>query len=524
MKANNNINIITNVNSAYNDMPRISAVFDYIIEVKGKFNYRQQQVFTSSKNENARLFLISAFADTAYLLSNEEGRKLAINDKIVLLNETNEVFTSNEHFGKVIDIYGNAILPVSQTISKTNDSVSSEMFKLAHDLMKVQRLNEQLYTGINAIDLLIPIGKGQRELIIGDRQTGKTHIALNAIINQAAKGTKCIYVAIGQKRESISKIYNTLNQHNALKNTIIIDAPANSAYEQYLAPYVGMAHAENISATDDALIIFDDLTKHANIFREIALLSNKPVGKEAMPGDMFFAHSQLLERAGSYKNRKTITALPIIQTVDGDITSLIASNVISITDGQIVTSAKLFAKGILPAIDIDFSVSRTGSSVQDRTIAKVAGVINKIYRKYKRHLKLSMLDYELNKEVSNLMYKGKMVDKLFSQRGYSLYSYNFVLMMSKIIQWSLIKNVKDEQKALMFIDEFINNCAEGKKHFEIIKSNNDYDDEIMKNYFAFALQEYSNYANLGWELQNEHSFLPIQEKFLNEVALKLGDK
>nr|WP_318030471.1 hypothetical protein [Mycoplasmopsis bovis] len=169
MKANNNINIITNVNSAYNDMPRISAVFDYIIEVKGKFNYRQQQVFTSSKNENARLFLISAFADTAYLLSNEEGRKLAINDKIVLLNETNEVFTSNEHFGKVIDIYGNAILPVSQTISKTNDSVSSEMFKLAHDLMKVQRLNEQLYTGINAIDLLIPIGKGQRELIIGDR-------------------------------------------------------------------------------------------------------------------------------------------------------------------------------------------------------------------------------------------------------------------------------------------------------------------------------------------------------------------
>ncbi len=199
-------------------------------------------------------------------------------------------------------------------------------------------------------------------------------------------------------------------------------------------------------------------------------------------------------------------------------------NVISITDGQIVTSAKLFAKGILPAIDIDFSVSRTGSSVQDRTIAKVAGVINKIYRKYKRHLKLSMLDYELNKEVSNLMYKGKMVDKLFSQRGYSLYSYNFVLMMSKIIQWSLIKNVKDEQKALMFIDEFINNYAEGKKHFEIIKSNNDYDDEIMKNYFAFALQEYSNYANLGWELQNEHSFLPIQEKFLNEIALKLGDK
>ncbi|WP_369024932.1 MSC_0619 family F1-like ATPase alpha subunit [Mycoplasma capricolum] len=505
-------------------LPKISAIYDYIVEVKGEFDYKQQQIFTSKKNKEARLFLISATSDTAYLLANLQALKLTINDELELLDSTNEIFTSSEYFGKVIDIYGNIILPEQKTVVKKSEDISSEVFKLSHDLMKVQRLNEQLYTGLAAIDLLIPIGKGQRELIVGDRQTGKTHIALNTIINQSARNIKCVYVAIGQKKESISRIYNILQQHDALKNTIILDAPANSSYEQYLAPYIGMTHAENISNTNDVLIIFDDLTKHANIFREIALLSNRPVGKEAMPGDMFFAHSQLLERAGSYKNKKTITALPIIQTIDNDITSLIASNVISITDGQIVTSSKLFSQGILPAVDIDFSVSRTGGSVQDKTIRQIAGEINKTYRKYKRQLKLSMLDYNLNSEVSDLMYKGKMIDKLFTSKGFSIFSYNFILIMTKIINWSLIKDIKDEQKALKFIDELINNSNDGKKQFEIIKSGNNYDDKMMKNYFLFALKQYSDYVGLNWEIDNEYDFLSLDQSFLEKTAKKLGDK
>lgn len=187
------------------------------------------------------------------------------------------------------------------------------------------------------------------------------------------------------KKRSNLRIYNTLKEYNALENTIIIDAPSTSAYEQYLAPYIGMAHAENISNFEDVLIVFDDLTKHANIIREIALLTDRPVGKEAMPGDTFFSHSQLLERSGSFVGRKTITALPILQTVDGDITSLISSNIISITDGQIVTSADLFSQGVLPAININLSVSRTGSSVQSRLVTKVAAEIGKIYKGYKRH-------------------------------------------------------------------------------------------------------------------------------------------
>ncbi|WP_412031490.1 MSC_0619 family F1-like ATPase alpha subunit [Metamycoplasma buccale] len=504
--------------------PKISAIFDYIIEVEGNFPYEQRQMFTAKKNSDIKMILISATQDKAYLLSNNENKSLAIGDEIVKSKVKSEVFTSPLQFGNVIDINGNIILPSKEEVKPDKNDSYSPIFRLAHNLMTVKTLNEQLYTGITAIDLLIPIGKGQRELIIGDRQTGKTHIALNVIINQAKTATKCIYVAIGQKRESISRIYNTLKEHDALKNTIIIDAPATSAYEQYLAPYIGMAHAENISEKEDVVIIFDDLKKHANIFREIALLTDKPVGKEAMPGDMFFAHSQLLERAGSFVNKKTITALPILQTVDGDITSLISSNIISITDGQIVTSADLFSQGVLPAININLSVSRTGSSVQNRTITKVAAEIGKIYKEYKRHLKLAMLDYEFNKETSILLYKGKMIDKMFMQRGFSLYSYNFVMLMSKLISWTILRGIKDEQKALMFLNALIDTNKEAKTAFETIKSSENYDDNILKNYFAYALKQYSDYSNLGWEIECDHEFINFDNDYLNKIAKMLGDK
>ncbi|WP_029608697.1 MSC_0619 family F1-like ATPase alpha subunit [Mycoplasma simbae] len=505
--------------------PVITSIFDYMVEVTGEFNYSQKQMFIAKNKPHIKFILISADKDKAILLSSDQDNELAVGDEIELLDTNFNVFTDQTYFGKVIDVAGNIILPQASPKPRFSSYQSSTpIFKLAHDLMSVQTLNQQLYTGISAIDLLIPIGKGQRELIIGDRQTGKTHIALNTIINQANKNVKCIYVAIGQKREQIASIYATLEKHNALKNTIIIDAFATSTYDQYLAPYVGMAHAENISQTDDVLIVFDDLTKHANVIREMALLSDAPVGKEAMPGDIFFAHSQLLERSGSFKGRKTITALPILQTIDGDITSLISSNIISITDGQIVTSADLFAAGKLPAINIDLSVSRTGSSVQNRTITKVAGEIGKIFRKYKRHLKLATLDYEFNAETSALLSKGKMIDKMFTQRGYSLYSDRFILLTSKIIAWNLFKGVKDEQKAMNFLNKLIDTNAEAKHTYDIIASGEAYDDNITKNFFAFALQQYSDYLNLGWNLKVDHKFLELEHSYLEQLAQELGDK
>ena len=506
--------------------PKIEAIFDYVVKVSGKYIYKQNQIFKLKRDANIKFFLISSTDKEAYLLTNKNNFSLKIGEEIIESNEETLILTKENYFGKIIDIYGNIIWPYANGEQKNDKELTTKhpIFGLAHNLMTVKPLNEQLYTGVISIDLLIPIGKGQRELIIGDRQTGKTHIAINTIINQAKNDVKCVYVAIGQKRETLTKLYETLKQYNALQNTIILDASSSSAYEQYLAPYIGMAHAENISQNDDVLIVFDDLTKHSNIFREIALLTDKPVGKEAMPGDMFFAHSSLLERSGSFVNRKTITALPIIQTVDGDITSLISSNVISITDGQIVTSTDLFAAGKLPAINIDLSVSRTGSSVQTRTITKVAGEIGKIFRKYKHHLKLAMLDYELNKETASLLRRGKMIDKMFLQKGYSLYSYNFVLFMTKLISWDIFKGINDEQRALVFLDNLINYYPEANKAFETIKLNQPYDDKLMKDYFAFALQQYSDYLNLGWKVDYAHSFIPFTENILLELAKKVGDR
>ncbi|TDV22865.1 F-type H+-transporting ATPase subunit alpha [Mycoplasmopsis mustelae] len=503
--------------------PKITSIFDYIVEVSGEFPYKQRQFYHLKDNPECKMMLINATKDRAFLIANTKNHDLKINVEVILDNDEARLDTNDEYFGKVIDIDGNVILPQAHKFKKPTPQ-GAKIFELAHDLTTVKTLNEQLFTGIVAVDLLIPIGKGQRELIIGDRQTGKTHIALNTIINQVSNGVKCVYVAIGQKREAISRIYNTLEQYNALANTIIIDAPSTSAFEQYLAPYVGMAHAENISKTDDVLIIFDDLTKHANIIREIALLTDRPVGKEAMPGDTFFSHSQLLERAGSFVGRKTITALPILQTVDGDITSLIASNIISITDGQIVTSADLFSQGVLPAININLSVSRTGSSVQSRLITKVAADIGKIFKEYKRHLKLAMLDYDFNKETSLLIYKGKMIDKMFNQKGFILYSQEFVLFMSKLISWTILKGIKDEQKALLFLNKLIEIDPDAKNTYHTIMNDLNYDDSLAKAYFACALRQYSQLLNLGWEIESEHEFVEISDNTLNEIAVMLGDK
>ncbi|WP_338822545.1 MSC_0619 family F1-like ATPase alpha subunit [Mycoplasmopsis felifaucium] len=502
--------------------PKITSIFDYIVEVSGEFPYKQRQFYSLKENPNVKLMLINASKDKAFLIANTVTDELKINSEVILENDNARIDTPEYLFGKVIDIEGNIVLPNKEIMPK-KEATGAKIFELAHDLTTVKTLNEQLFTGIVSIDLLIPIGKGQRELIIGDRQTGKTHIALNTIINQARSGMKCVYVAIGQKREAISRIYNTLKEYKALDNTIILDAPSTSAYEQYLAPYIGMAHAENISKKEDVLIVFDDLTKHANIIREIALLTDRPVGKEAMPGDTFFSHSQLLERSGSFIGRKTITALPILQTVDGDITSLIASNIISITDGQIVTSADLFSQGVLPAININLSVSRTGSSVQSRSVTKVAAEIGKIFKQYKRHLKLAMLDYDFNKETSSLLYKGKMIDKMFNQKGFSLYSQKFVLFMSKLISWAILKGIKNDKKALEFLDKLIVKNEDAKRAYNTIMSGESYDDNLAKAYFANALKQYSDYLKLGWEIEVDHEFVAFKESELYEIACELGD-
>jgi F-type H+-transporting ATPase subunit alpha len=249
-------------------------------------------------------------------------------------------------------------------------------------------VNQPLQTGIKAIDALVPIGKGQRELIIGDRETGKTAIAIDTIINQKDKDVYCVYVAVGQKASTVARIIKVLNETGAMDyTTVVLSTASDSAPLQYLAPYAGCAIAEHwMHKGKDVLVVYDDLSKHAVAYRAISLLLRRPPGREAYPGDIFYLHSRLLERAACLSEEYgggTLTALPIIETQEGDISAYIPTNVISITDGQIYLEADLFNNGVRPAINPGFSVSRVGGSAQVKAMRKLAGPLRIEFAQYK---------------------------------------------------------------------------------------------------------------------------------------------
>ncbi|TPE57269.1 ATP F0F1 synthase subunit alpha [[Mycoplasma] falconis] len=501
---------------------RVSAIIDYIVEIEGKYDFSQNSWFTN-KEGDVSLYLLQANEDKAYCISNDELHKINIGDEV--FEKEKDIITESKFFNSIIDIYGNVLTTNATSKNKSKELQSgSTLYGKFIPLTEYKPIDTQLKTGYLIIDLITPIGLGQRQLIIGDRKTGKTHLALNTIINQANKNIKCIYVAIGQNKNSVSEVYQTLINSDVMKNTIIIHASASNPYEQYLAPYIGMLHAENISKEDDVLIVFDDLTTHANIFREIALLTNKPVGKEAYPGDMFFAHSRLLERSGNFKNRKSITALPIVQTIDGDITSAIASNIISITDGQIVTSSKQFDLGKRPAIDIDLSVSRVGASAQSKSMAKLAKQIAKLYKAYRRQIKLANINYSLNEEANNLMNNGQIIEKMFNQPNIAKYDEKSVFIFSKLLIWNILSKIDTPELSCLIITKLIDQDNQSKDLYEALKNNKDVDENMIKNYFAFMLKEVANKLALNWNIKVENEFIKPEDKLINNIIAELGDK
>ncbi|MDA1036301.1 MAG: F0F1 ATP synthase subunit alpha, partial [Chloroflexi bacterium] len=295
-------------------------------------------------------------------------------DLVKASGEVARVPVGNALLGRVVDPLGVPIDgkgPVKTGATRTIEVV-------APNVAMRQAVNTPVQTGIKSIDGMIPIGRGQRELIIGDRFTGKTAIAIDTIINQKGKDLICIYVAIGQKQSKVATIQATLEEHGAMEHTVIVAANASDpAPMQYLAPYAGCAIGEEfMAAGKDALIVYDDLTKHAWAYRQMSLLLKRPPGREAYPGDVFYLHSRLLERAARLDKEHgggSLTALPIIETQAGDVSGYIPTNVISITDGQIYLEADLFNAGIRPAVNAGLSVSRVGSAAQTRAIKKVAG-------------------------------------------------------------------------------------------------------------------------------------------------------
>jgi F-type H+-transporting ATPase subunit alpha len=333
--------------------------------------------------------------------------------------------------GRVVDSLGNPI----DGKGPVEAAGSAPLEKVAPGVISRKSVDQPVQTGIKAIDAMVPIGRGQRELIIGDRQTGKTAVAIDAIINQKGTGIKCVYVAVGQKASSVSGVVRKLEEHGALEHTIIVAATAsNSAAMQFIAPYSGCCMGEYFrDQGEDALIIYDDLTKQAWAYRQVSLLLRRPPGREAYPGDVFYLHSRLLERAARVNAAEvekltdgkvtgqtgSLTALPIIETQAGDVSAFVPTNVISITDGQIFLETDLFNAGIRPAINAGLSVSRVGGSAQTRVIKKLGGGVRLALAQFRELAAFSQFASDLDEATRKQLERGARVTELMKQKQYA---------------------------------------------------------------------------------------------------------
>ncbi len=354
-----------------------------------------------------------------------EGQKAKCTGRIL------EVPVGEGLLGRVVDTLGNPIDGKGPIDTTLTDAIE----KVAPGVIERQSVDEPVQIGLKAIDAMVPIGRGQRELIIGDRQIGKTAIAIDAIINQKNTGIKCVYVAIGQKQSSIAAVVRKLEEHGAMDHTIVVAAGASDpAAMQFLAPYAGCTMGEYFrDRGEDSLIVFDDLTKQAWAYRQISLLLRRPPGREAYPGDVFYLHSRLLERAsrvnadyvekftnGEVKGKTgSLTALPIIETQAGDVSAFVPTNVISITDGQIFLESSLFNAGIRPSMNAGISVSRVGGAAQTKVIKKLGGGIRLALAQYRELAAFAQFASDLDEATRKQLEHGQRVTELMKQKQYS---------------------------------------------------------------------------------------------------------
>lgn len=365
----------------------------------------------------------------AVVLGSTEG--LSEGQKVWCTGEILEVPVGEALLGRVVDSLGRPI----DGRGAIDTPFKSPIEKVAPGVIWRQSVSQPLQTGLKSIDAMVPIGRGQRELIIGDRQTGKTAIAIDTIINQKETGVKCIYVAIGQKASSVAAVVRKLEEYGAMKHTIVVAATAaEAAALQFIAPYSGCAMGEYFrDKGEDALVIYDDLTKQAWAYRQVSLLLRRPPGREAYPGDVFYLHSRLLERAarvnvayiekitnGKVKGRTgSLTALPIIETQAGDVSAFVPTNVISITDGQIYLEADLFNAGVRPAINAGLSVSRVGGAAQTKIIKKLGGGVRLALAQYRELAAFAQFASDLDEATRKQLERGQRVVELMKQKQFS---------------------------------------------------------------------------------------------------------
>ncbi len=373
---------------------------------------------------------------------------------------------------------GRVVNPLGQPIDGKGEIPTSDnrlIEELAPGIIKRRSVYEPMQTGITSIDAMIPVGRGQRELIIGDRQTGKTAIAIDTIINQKGQDVTCVYVAVGQKSASVANVVEVLREKGALDYTVVVSAGASEAAAlQYLAPYTGAAIAEHFMYQGKAtLVIYDDLTKQAQAYRQMSLLLRRPPGREAYPGDVFYCHSRLLERAAKLSDDMgggSMTALPIIETQAGDVSAYIPTNVISITDGQIFLSADLFNSGLRPAINVGISVSRVGGAAQTKAIKKIAGTLKLELAQFDELAAFSQFASDLDEATQQQLERGKRLRELLKQAQFSPLN----LAEQVAVVYAGVKGLIDEVP----VEEVTKFASELREYLKLNKA--DFIDEILK--------------------------------------------
>ena len=407
----------------------VVSVTDGIVRVHGLADVMQGEMLEFPGNTFGLAMNLERDSVGAVVLGEYEH--ISEGDEVKTTGRILEVPVGRELVGRVVNALGQPI----DGKGPLNTKLSSPIEKIAPGVIARKSVDQPMQTGLKAIDSMVPVGRGQRELIIGDRQTGKTAVALDTIVNQKGSGVICIYVAIGQKASSIANVVRKLEEHDALGHTIVVAASASEAAAlQYIAPYSGCTMGEYFrDRGQDALIVYDDLSKQAVAYRQISLLLRRPPGREAYPGDVFYLHSRLLERAarvnadyvekftnGEVKGKTgSLTALPIIETQAGDVSAFVPTNVISITDGQIFLETDLFNSGIRPAINAGISVSRVGGAAQTKVIKKLGGGIRLALAQYRELASFAQFASDLDEATRKQLQHGEVVTELMKQKQFS---------------------------------------------------------------------------------------------------------
>mgnify|MGYP002624113871 CR=1 FL=1 len=470
--------------SAVEDIGVVNTVGDGIALLSGLDHVMANELLLFNNDVYGMALNLEEDVVGAVIMSADNSVKAG--DEVKRTKRVVEVPVGDGLLGRVVNALGQPIDELGEIVYTKTRPIE----RVAPGVMSRESVNEPLQTGIKVIDSMIPIGKGQRELIIGDRQTGKTAIAIDTIINQKDKDVICIYVAIGQKASTVAQIVEKLRQYDAMKyTTVVVSSASDSAPLQYITPYAGCAIGEEwMEQGKDVLIVYDDLSKHAVAYRAMSLLLRRPPGREAYPGDVFYLHSRLLERAAKLNDNYgggSLTALPIIETQAGDISAYIPTNVISITDGQLFLQTELFNSGVRPAVDSGLSVSRVGSNAQTRMMKQVSRSLKLELAQYQEMLSFSQFGSDLDASTKAIIEHGKSLLEILKQPQYSPMSTVDQVLVLFAVENGYVKDIevselqRYEEELLGFFHQSHNDLV---KHMEERESLNEDIIEELEEY------------------------------------------